>query len=97
LAGWTSGSMTEAKQRIVGELMRIDGLRAAANYDWQTIKTSIRIDGELSATGAPGRRGVQGLVPQGPGDHGRRDFLLVPSRSRPELTRYPCHTPRTWR
>jgi hypothetical protein len=66
MAGWTGGSMAEAKQLIVGELMRIDGLRAAANYDWQTIKTSIKIDGELSATSAPVRWGVQVLVPQGP-------------------------------
>ena len=70
MAGWTGGSMAEAKQLIVGELVRIDGLRAAANYDWQTIKTSIKIDGELSATGATVRWGVQVLVPQGPWTQG---------------------------
>jgi hypothetical protein len=57
--------MAEARQLIVGELMQMEGPRAAANYDWQTIKTSIKNDGDLSATCAAGRWGVQVLVPQG--------------------------------
>ena len=66
LAGWRGGSLTEAKQLIIGELMRIDGLGTAATFDWQTVKGTIRIEGELSSTGAASVWTVQAVVPQGP-------------------------------
>ena len=66
LAGWQGGSTTEAKQLIIGELMRIAGLGTAENFDWQTVKGTIRIEGELSATGGHCVWTVQAVIPQGP-------------------------------
>ena len=66
LAGWSGGSMAEARQLIIGELMRIDGLGAAATFDWQTIKGTIRIEGELSGTSASNVWTVLAVIPQGP-------------------------------
>ena len=66
LAGWTGGSVAEAKRLITGELMRIEGLGTAPTFDWQTTKDTLRVDGELSPTGADKVWTVQAVVPQGP-------------------------------
>ena len=66
LSGWTGGPMTAAKQLIMQALMRIDGLGTATDFDWQTVRSNIRVEGELSSTGAASMWTVQAVIPQGP-------------------------------
>ena len=66
LSGWTGGPMTAAKQVIMQALMRIDGLGTATNFDWQTMRSNIRVEGELSSNGVASMWTVQAVIPQGP-------------------------------
>ena len=61
--------MAEARALMTAarELMRIEGLASAPGFDWQTVRASVRLEGDFTSTS--GLWTMQAILPQGPWIH----------------------------
>ena len=48
--GWAGGSMHEARALISSELPGIEGIASAPGFDWETLRSSVKVDGELTSS-----------------------------------------------
>ena len=63
--GWKGqGGMATAKVLMASAILGIPGLVDAVNYDWQTLRTSIRVEGDMTST--DGLWSATAVLPQGP-------------------------------
>jgi len=63
--GWTgTGNMAQAKALITTAIHTIDGLCDAAGYDWQTLRSSVRVEGDMM--NGESLWSATAVLPQGP-------------------------------